>query len=132
MGSAMAVGDRSLADLLRDVLRNVQDIVRSEVRLVKAQISEGAAEAKLSVLLLVAGGVISIFAGFFLSLAMVFSLALVMPMWAATLAAGAALAVIAGLMLASGVRRFKHPHHPSQQTTEAVKESTEWAQQHAK
>jgi uncharacterized membrane protein YqjE len=133
MGPTMAVGDRSVADVLGDVIRNVQEIVRSEVRLFKAGIREEAAQLKSSLLLLVAGGIISFFAVLLLVLAMVFSLALVMPIWAATLTAGAALAIVAGVTLASGVRRFKSLYPPSGQTNEAeLKENMEWAQRHTK
>lgn len=132
-GSVIAVVDRSFADVLRDVIRNLQEIVRSEARLVKAEIREEAAQAKSTVLILVGGGVISIFAALFLLLAMVFSLALVMPIWAATLIAGAALAVAAGVMIASGVRRFKHLHPAFEQPNEAaLKDDIEWAQRHSK
>jgi uncharacterized membrane protein YqjE len=44
----MAGGDRSLSDVLQDILRNVQEMVRSEVRLAKTEIREEAVKAKSS------------------------------------------------------------------------------------
>jgi hypothetical protein len=38
----MAVHDRSFADVFQDILHNVQEIVRSEVRLAKTEIREEA------------------------------------------------------------------------------------------
>jgi hypothetical protein len=43
----MAAGDRSLSDVLQDIIRNVQEIVRSEVRLAKTEIREEAAKGEI-------------------------------------------------------------------------------------
>ena len=99
----MAV-DRSFSDLLQGIIHNVQDIVRSEVRLAKTEIREEAIKAKASLVLLGAGAVTGLFAILFLLLMIVYALALVMPNWAAALSVGAALAVVATLMLTGGVR----------------------------
>ena len=103
----MAAGNRSLSDVLQDIIGNVQEIVRSEVRLAKTEIREEAAKAKSSMLLLGAGAVTAIFAILFLLLMIVSALALVMPSWAASLIVGAILAVVASVVLTTGVRRFR-------------------------
>ena len=43
----MAAEDRSFSDVVQDILRNVQEIVRSEVRLAKTEIREEAVKAKI-------------------------------------------------------------------------------------
>src|ERR1700682_3918892 len=70
-GVYMAAGDRSLSDVFQDIIRNVQEIVRSEVRLAKTEIREEAARAKSPTLLLGAGVVTAIFAMLFLLLMIV-------------------------------------------------------------
>jgi len=128
----MAAGDRSLSGVLQDIIRNVQEIVRSEVRLAKTEILEEAAKAKSSTLLLGAGAVTAIFAMFFFLLMIVYALALVVPSWAAALIVGAALAMAASLILRAGVSRFKHIHPTPERTVETIKENVEWAKQHTK
>jgi uncharacterized membrane protein YqjE len=128
----MAAEDRSLSDVLQDVIRNVQEIVRSEVRLAKTEMREEAAKAKSATLLLGAGAVTAIFAILFLLLMIVHALALVMPSWAAALIVGAVLAVVAGVTLPAGVRRFKLIHPTPERTVETIKENVEWAKQHTK
>ena len=128
----MAAEDRSLSDVLQDVIRNVQEIVRSEVRLAKTEIREEAAKAKFPTLLLGAGALTAIFAILFLLLMIVYALALVMPSWAAALIVGAALAVVAGVTLSAGIRRFKLIHPTPERTVETIKENVEWAKQHTK
>jgi len=81
----MAAEDRSFSDVVHDILHNVQEIVRSEVRLAKTEIGEEAAKAKSSAVLLGAGGLAALYAVLFLLLMIVYALCLVMPNWAAAL-----------------------------------------------
>lgn len=125
-------GDRSLSDVLQDIIGNVQEIVRSEVRLAKTEIREDAAKAKSATLWLGAGALAAIFAGLFLLLTIVYALTLVMPGWAAALIVGTALAVVASMTLASGVQRFKQIHPSPEHTVVTIKENIEWAKQQIK
>jgi uncharacterized membrane protein YqjE len=128
----MAAGDRSLSDVFQDIIRNVQEIVRSEVRLAKTEIREEAARAKSPTLLLGAGVVTAIFAMLFLLLMIVYALALVMPSWEAALIVGAVLAVVASVILTAAIGRFKQIHPIPERTVETIKENVEWAKQHTK
>ena len=128
----MAAGDRSVSDVLQDIIRNVQEIVRSEVRLAKTEIREEAAKTKSSGLLLGAGAVAAIFALLFLLLTIVYALALVMPNWAAALIVGAALAVVASVIFTAGLKQFKQIHPTPERTVETIKENVEWAKQQTK
>ena len=128
----MAAVDRSFSDLLRDIIRNVQEIVRSEVRLAKIEIREEAVKTKASLVLLGAGALTGFFAILFLLLMIASALALVMANWAAALVVGAALAVAAGVMLMGGVKSFQRIHPTPQRTVETIKENIEWAKQQTK
>ena len=46
----MSAEDRSLSEVLQDIIRNLQDIVRSEVRLARKEIGEEADKAKFAAL----------------------------------------------------------------------------------
>jgi uncharacterized membrane protein YqjE len=128
----MPAESRSFSDVFHDILHNVQDIVRSEVRLAKAEIREEVAVAKSSMVLLGGGALTAIFSLLFSLLTVVYSLALVMPSWAAALIVGAALAVVATLMLTAGLRRFKQIRRTPERTIETIKENVEWAKQQGK
>ncbi len=128
----MALGDRSFAEILRDAMCNLQEIVRSEVRLARTEFMDEAARAKSSVVFLIAGAVIALFAALFLLLTIVFALALVMPLWAATLIAGTTLALAASLTLTAGVKRFQQRRPAFERTVESLKETAAWAQQQSK
>ena len=127
----MAV-DRSFSELLQGIIHNVQDIVRSEVRLAKTEIREEAIKARASLLLLGAGAVTGLFAILFLLLMIVSALALIVPNWAAALIVAVALAVVAGVMLAGGVKSFQKLHPTPERTVESIKENIQWAKQQTK
>jgi uncharacterized membrane protein YqjE len=127
----MALLDRSLTDVLQNIIRNVQEIVRAEVRLAKTEIIEEATKAKTAGLFLGVGAVAAIFATLFLLLTIVHALTRVMPDWAAALTVGAALAIVASIVLSTGVKRFKEVRAP-ERTVETIKENVEWAKQQNK
>jgi hypothetical protein len=104
----MAAVDRSLSDVLHDIIGNVQDIMRSEVRLAKGELRDQVVSAKAWSVLIGAGAVTAMFAILFLLLTAVFSLALIIPLWTSTLIVGAVLGAVASAMLVRGAGRFKH------------------------
>ena len=128
----MSAGDRSFAEILQDVISNVQEIVRSEVRLAKAEIKEEAAKAKSSAMLLGVGAASAVFAVLFLLLMTVYALTLVMPNWAAALVVGGTLAIVAAVSLTAGMKRFKEIHPTPERTLETIKENVEWVKQQGK
>jgi len=124
--------DRTFSDVFEDIVRNMQEIVRSEVRLAKTEIREEAGKAKSSVAMLGAGAVIALFAVFFLLLTVVYALALVIPGWAASLIVGAALSMAAALALMAGKTRLRQIHVTPERTLETLKENVEWTRQQIK
>jgi uncharacterized membrane protein YqjE len=128
----MAPADRSFSDVFQDIIRNVQEIVRSEIRLAKLEIAEEGTKAAASSLMLGAGIVVALFATFFLLWTLVYGLALYVPIWVAALIVGGALALIAGAMVTTGIRHFKHIHPSPTRTVDTLKETVEWARQQSK
>ena len=127
----MAVGERSIADVLQDIAGDVQEIVRSEVKLAKTEVAEEIAKVKAAAPLLIVGAVAAWFAALFLVWAAVFALGVVLPMWAAALVVMGCLAIVGGVALAAGVKTLLHVS-PPERTIESVKEDAVWAQQQVK
>jgi uncharacterized membrane protein YqjE len=123
----MADNDRSIAAVLSDIVGDVQQIIRAEVRLAKIEVSEDLTKAKRGVMFLVVAGVAFAMALGFLELALVYALATIWPAWAAGLTV-AALNVVVGAVLAStGLGDMKRIHLPPPRTTETLKENLQWA-----
>jgi uncharacterized membrane protein YqjE len=124
----MAAGIRSIPEILQDVLANIQDIVRAEVRLAKAELGEELNRARSGGLLIGVGAVAAIFSALFLLLACVYALGRVMPNWAAALIVAAAVGVAAAVILGLGVKRLK-TIQAAPKTAASVKENVRWAKQ---
>jgi uncharacterized membrane protein YqjE len=124
----MAAGIRSIPDILHDVLANIQDIVRAEVRLAKAELGEELNAARSGALLIGAGAIAAIFSALFLLLACVYALGRVVPNWAAALIVAAAVGVAAAVTLGLGLKRFK-TIQAAPKTAASLKENVRWAKE---
>lgn len=124
--------DRSVTDVLQDILRNLQEMIRSEVRLAKAEIGEGARQTASSGVRLAVGAIVALSAWLFFLWTAVYVLAERMSMWASTLLVAIALACAAGVLIAMGVRRFRRIQPLPERTIETMRENLEWIKQSAK
>ena len=124
--------ERAISDVLRDILRNLQEIVRAEVRLAKAEIRDDARKTAASAACLVAGIVGALSAWALLLWTIAFALSTRMPMWAATLSIAVVLAVAASVLIAGGLRRLKQVHPMPERTIASIKENVEWLRHPAK
>ncbi len=124
----MAAGIRSIPEILQDVLTNIQDIVRAEVHLAKAELGEELNRARSGGLLIGVGAVAAIFSTLFLLLACVYALSLVVPNWAAALIVSAAVAVAAAVTMGLGLKRLK-TIQAAPKTAASLKETVQWAKQ---
>ena len=98
----MQSSDRSFAEVIQDIVHNIQDILRSEIRLAKTEMGQELVKAKAVGTLLGGGAVAALFAAFFLLLAAVYALTRVMPDWAAALVVAAILGIVAVITLSAG------------------------------
>ena len=124
--------ERSISDVLQDILRNVQEMVRSEIRLAKVEIREEVRRAISSSVWIAAGAVVAVSAWLFLLWTLAYALATRMPMWAATLVVSVVIAASATVLIMGGIRRAKRIQAIPERTVESVKENLEWMKQPTK
>jgi uncharacterized membrane protein YqjE len=125
-------GERSVADVLQDILRNLQEIVRSEVRLARVEIRDETRRAVSSGMWIAAGVVGALSAWMFLLWTVAYLLATRMSMWAATLVVAVVMACVGSVLLVGGIRRVKRIQPVPERTVESVKENLEWMKQPTK
>jgi uncharacterized membrane protein YqjE len=104
--------DQSTADLVRRVAEQVSTLVRDELALAKAEMTEKAGRAGRGAGLFGGAGVVSLYGVLGVLTALVLLLAKVMPAWAAALLVGIVLLVVAGVLALAGrgqVRRATPP-----------------------
>jgi uncharacterized membrane protein YqjE len=118
--------ERSVSDVLQDIVRNLQDMVRSEIRLAKVEIREEARRAISSGIWIAVGTVGAVSAWIFLLWTLAYALATRMPMWAATLVVAVVMAAAAAVLIMGGIRSAKRIQPIPERTVESVKENLEW------
>jgi hypothetical protein len=105
---------RSVAAVLHDILGNVDLLVRSEIRLAKAEVREELGAAGDSAKFLVAGAAVAYLALAWMLVCAFFLLELVASPWAAALAVALATGAIAAGLIAAGLKKIQRarPAHP--------------------
>lgn len=121
-----------LAELFQDAFFRIQEIIRSEMRLAKAETKEELGKAVKAGAVVGGGGVLSLYAFGLLLLAGVTALALVVPLWLAFLLIGALTGTIAAWMIAAGRHQLRRVHVRPEKTISTVRENLEWARQQTK
>ena len=118
--------ERSVSDVLRDIFGNLQDIVRSEVRLAKAEVKTEARQTAKAGKPLIAGAALALYAGGLLLLALVHGLSLVLQPWIAALSVGVLVAALAAILIATGRARLRIVHSKPERTIDSMKENVQW------
>jgi uncharacterized membrane protein YqjE len=127
----MQTAERSISVVLHDIVCNIQEIVRSEVRLAKMEIHEELTKTRLASLLIAVGAVSGIFSILFVLLTIDYALSLVIPAWLATLCVAIGIGVVAAVATFAALRRFK-TINVGRKTVATMKENIEWAKQQIK
>jgi uncharacterized membrane protein YqjE len=118
--------ERSVSDVLQDIVGNLQDIVRSEISLAKAEIKTEAGKAANASKILAAGAVLLLYAGGLILLAMVYALSILLQPWLAALAVGALVSVFGAILMSAGRRRMQVVHPAPERAIKNVKENVQW------
>jgi Putative Actinobacterial Holin-X, holin superfamily III len=124
--------ERSISAVLQDILRNVQEIIRAEVKLAKAEVGAEARKALASAVWVIVGSVCAALAVTFALWTIAYAVGLIWPMWAATLSVAVVLGLAASVLLASGIRRLKLVKPTPERTVETIKENVAWVRQSPK
>jgi uncharacterized membrane protein YqjE len=121
-----AQSERSVPEVLQDIIGNVQEILRSEVQLAKTELKEEAAEAATPVITIGVGLVLAAYAVGLLLLAAVFGLTTIMAAWSAALLVGAVAAIIAVLLINMGLGGLKRINMKSERLIASLQENVRW------
>jgi uncharacterized membrane protein YqjE len=120
------VTERSTTDLIKDIIGSVQEIVRSEVRLATTETKEKAVDTGKSAGMLVAGGIVGLYAAAFGLVVIYNVLSNFMWPWLAALILAVVLSVVAIAMIEKGRKKLKQINPKPERTAESVKEDVEW------
>ena len=124
--------DRPLGELFSELANETSTLVRQEVALAKAELSQKASQVGKNVGFLVVGGAVAYAAFLALMAAVIIGLAQVMPWWGAALLVGVVVAAAAGLLIYKALSALRAADLTPRQTVETLKEDAQWVKEQMK
>jgi hypothetical protein len=127
-----APAEPTLADLLSGLTNDLNDLIRKEFQLARAETMESISKATRGIVLAASGGAVA-YAGFIMLLiGIVILLGDILPLWVSAVAIGL-LAIVVGLILVqSGRSTLKDVSIKPERTIETIKEDAQWAKEQLK
>jgi protein-S-isoprenylcysteine O-methyltransferase Ste14 len=129
---AIPAGERSAGDIVNDAMRDFGEVVRAEIRLVRAEIGEKVQTTRKAAICLVAAALCGFLCAVCLAATCVGALAQVMPLWTAAALTALLLLGIGAGMYAGGRSLLRQVNPVPERTAQSVKESFECLRQLAK
>jgi xanthine/uracil permease len=122
--------ERSLGDLFSDLSRETTTLVRQEVQLAKAELTQSATEAARGIGMLAAGGAVAYAGLLFLLLAIVFGLIEAgWDAWLSALIVGLVVVAIGAVLVLRARESLKPANLAPRKTVETLKEDAQWAKE---
>jgi membrane protein len=132
MEHSTARDDRSTSELMRDLSQQTGDLVRKEMELAKAELTEKGKAAGIAGGMFGGAGVIALYGVGALTAAAILGLAIVLDAWLAALLVGVAYLAVAGILALTGKKKVEQASPPvPEQAIESSKEDVEWTKQRA-
>jgi uncharacterized membrane protein YqjE len=125
--------ERPVGELLKQLSEETTTLVRKELELAKAEMSEKGKRAGVGAGMFGGAGVSALLALIFLSLAGVAALDTVMRTWLAALIVGVVWAAVGGVLALQGKNKVQDAVPPApEQAIDSTKEDLQWAKTQAK
>lgn len=121
--------NRSLGELFEALSQDASLLVRQEVALAKAELSEKAAQLGKNAVLVAVGGAIGYVALFFVLAAIAIGLSAFIQLWLAVLIVGLVVMTISIGLILTGLSALKRTSLMPEKTIATLKEDKEWLQQ---
>ena len=122
--------ERSLGDLFTELARETSTLVRQEMQLAKAELTQSATEAGRAVAFLLIGGAVAYAGVLFLLLAVVYGLiAAGIDPWLSAGLVGLIVVIIGGVLVMRARASLSAATAGPRRTVATLKEDTEWAKE---
>jgi uncharacterized membrane protein YqjE len=123
--------DKGVPDLVKDLSRQTATLVRQEMELAKAELSQKGKQAGLGAGMFGGAGLFGLFAFAALTTAAIAALALAVDTWLAALIVAAVYGAIAGVLALTGKQRVQRATPPVEQTADSVQRDMRTIKSHA-
>ena len=119
----------SLGELFSELSQEASTLIRQEVQLAKAEVTQKATQAGREAAFVAAGGLVA-YAGFLaLIAAAILGVAEFLPLWLSALLIGVIVAGVGYLVLQKGMNGLKEINPRPERTIETLREDKEWLKQ---
>lgn len=122
--------DRSIGEVVGDIVGNLREIVHAEVQLARAELREDIVTIRRGLMVMSIGALVGGLAAGFALLAVVYALMGVVAPWAAAAIVAGGAGVTAALFLTRGIKRIQQIGLP--RTAATIQESVQWAKTRAR
>jgi uncharacterized membrane protein YqjE len=119
--------ERPIGELLKQLAEETTTLVRKELELAKAEVTEKGKEAGVGVGMFGGAGVAGLLALGSLTAFLIALLATAMEVWLAALIVTVVWAAVAGVLALMGRNKVQEATPPAPQTVETIKEDVQWA-----
>jgi len=131
-GNGGDLRERPIGELLKQLSQETTTLVRQELDLAKAEVSEKGKKAGAGAGMFGGAGVSALLALGSLTAALIAALDTAMPTWLAALIVGVVWLGVAGVLAMTGKNKVQEATPPvPEQATESVKEDVQWAKSRA-
>ena len=118
--------DRTIAELITRLSRGTVTLVRKEVQLAQAEMSQKASRVGKNVGFLVVESVVTYTGLLALVAAVILVLGLVIPYWLSALIVGLVIAAIGAILVVKGANTLRQEDPTPRETVETLQEDREW------
>ena len=124
--------DRSLGELFGELSRETSTLVRQEVTLAKAELTQKASKVGVDVGYMAAGGAVAYAGLLALVAAIILLLGQALELWLSALIVGVIVAAVGGYLVRQGLQRLKEVSPMPDQTVQTLKEDAQWLKNQAR
>jgi len=118
--------DRSIGELITRLSRETVTLIRKEIQLAKAEMSQKASRVGKNVGFLVVGGVVAYTGLLALVAALILALGLVIPYWLSAAIVGLVIVAIGSILVVKGLNTLRQEDPTPRETVETLQEDREW------
>ncbi len=119
-------------DVVKDIVGNIQEIIRSEFRLARAEMTDKARQGSRAGMLTAAGAVIGLYALAFVLVCIYNALSIALWPWLSALIIAVCLGIAAVSLLAVGIDKFRKLNPKPERTVASVREDVAWVKNQMK
>src|SRR3954469_1420494 len=132
-GPGASASDAPMADLVRQLSEQTSTLVRHEMELARAELTQKGKQAGIGAGMFGGAGMLGFYAFGAITAAAILALATALDGWLAALIVAVVYGAVAGVLALTGKRKVQEAVPPApERTVETVKEDVEWLKQSAK